>query len=147
MLGQNGSNGPFNEFDLYAMGLTGYARAAQTAYRLCYNTSEQAQEVCLLPGEPYYEMQKLTEIRLDDLIRELSTRGPEYFEGDGHRIPDIDPSMKNLRTLVAVIKGDDETLTEADRQFLMEFAAELPRVWSDATKGLSTMVVVADPAR
>ena len=131
------------------MGLVGYAATAPSVYRLCYNTNpvRQAEGICLLPGEAYHETQTTTEVRLDDLIRELSTRGPAYFEGDGRRIPDIDPSVKNLRTLVVVIKGDDETLTDTDRRFLTEFATELPRVWNQSTRGLSTMVVSADPAR
>jgi PKD repeat protein len=118
----SGPTGRFNDFDLYIMGLMGYAEASKTTYTIYENEQPD----------------KTHELRLDDLIEALKFSGKNYlYSGDGKRIPDTDPSMNQINVLVVVIKGKDEKLTDIHRQQLRKLKQDLDADWSIVTKNRS----------
>lgn len=123
----------FNEFDLYAMGLMPYLEARQAIYEVYEDPGTG-------PPGPNHA------VTLDDLIFSLSQRGGDYYEGSGLRFPATDPTTAELRTLIVVIMGADETLTLGHEQTINELAAGLPPAWFEATQGRSSMTVtIPDP--
>ncbi|MDZ7725772.1 MAG: T9SS type A sorting domain-containing protein [candidate division KSB1 bacterium] len=123
-----GPNGvEFNAWDLYLMGLMGYDQAVAYEYSIKHD------------GTVY-------NIDLDDLIGALSEAAPDYYSGDGRRAPDIDPESDSLQTLIAMIKGRDDTLTTRRRDLALNLAMHLPPDWRTATWGRSEMTVGIDLA-
>ena len=118
----------FTDLDLYAMGLMGYAEASQTTYQVHEDTQPASNSV-------HYNL------KLDDLIASLSRAGGTVFEGNGHRVPDTDKASKRLNTLIVVVKGRDEVITEQQKNLIVALANDIPAKWSIATKGRSQMVV------
>lgn len=127
------TSGKFNEFDLYFMGLMGYAEARQATYQLY--------------EYPRTDPPVLHPVNLDSLIFGLSLEGSALYEGDGHRIPDTDSTVQNLRTLIVVVKGRDEVFTASQRRLVARLAAELPADWQTATWGRSAMSIGIDTAQ
>jgi len=118
----------FNAFDLYIMGLMGYQEAATHQYTI-YEIYE-----------PYTEHT----LTLDHLIEALSLAGEQYYEGNGRRDPDLDPTATGLRSLVLVIKGQDETLTQRQVDLLMGMVDSIPQAWETATWQRSQMSAGVD---
>lgn len=116
----------FNEFDLYIMGLMGYDEASQVSH---------------LVYEYESDPRILHELTLDDLIYALSLAGPDHFETDGQRFPDMDPSVEEMRILIVVVKGVEEIMYESDTDLLLGMADTLPDAWNVATWGRSSLVV------
>jgi len=118
----------FNAFDLYAMGLMGYEEVATYTY----NISE------------YYPSNNRYPIHVDDLIHSLSLRGNQFHEGDGKRVPDTDPAVEDLRTLIVVVEGVGDVIVGSQWDSITRLARDLPRHWSEATWGRSSMTVAID---
>jgi len=118
----------FNAFDLYAMGVLSYEEVADTVYYLRDLNTEITY--------PF---------TVDTLISVLSlhtqfTYENEYFTGDGKRFPAKDPRMDNLRSLIVIITGEEESdLTADDKELALRSAREVPGDWDWATWGLSSM--------
>ncbi|MCX5726193.1 MAG: hypothetical protein NT030_03240 [Candidatus Saganbacteria bacterium] len=113
----------FNAFDLFLMGLMSYEEASKITYQIHENKHPE----------------NTHDLVLDDLIYSLSLGGPDYYEGNGRRIPDTDDSTKNLKTLIAIVKGRDETLTKDNEDLIKKLASDLPKDWNVATWERSTM--------
>jgi hypothetical protein len=79
------------------------------------------------------------ELTIDHLIDSLALRGPEYYGGDGRRIPEIDETAKEFRALVVVVKGKDDVFTETQAALIRDMVADLPGAWEIATWGRSKM--------
>jgi hypothetical protein len=118
----------FNAFDLYIMGLMPYSEASQFYYTI-YE---------LGPGSPS-NTNLHHQLRLDDLIYALSLTGANYYEGDGRRIPDLDPSVSAFEALIVVIKGQDEQLTQGQVELVSAMARDIPGAWGIAMWGRSAM--------
>jgi hypothetical protein len=127
----------FNAFDLYAMGLMGYAEASTVVHEIYEDPQGTGP-----PPSPV-----IHELRLDDLIYSLSVASlPHRYEGDGRRIPDTDPTVQQLLTLIVIVKGIDEVLTPDNVQRVRDLAADFPDDWRTATWGRSSMSVdICDP--
>ena len=113
----------FNAFDLYAMGLIDYTEASKSAYTIYENNKPDVTHT----------------LKLDHLIEALKLTNDGRYEGDGKRIPALDPSAKDLRALVVVIKGADESISSTDLALLRKLAADMPGDWKTATGGRSTL--------
>ena len=50
-----------------------------------------------------------------------------------------DPAARQINTLLVLIKGEDETLTDPEMVLIRSIAADLPGAWSVATRGRSQM--------
>lgn len=120
----------FNAFDLYMMGLMGYAEASQVTHVLYEDESDP---------------RVLHDVALDDLIYALSLAGPTRYEGDGLRMPATDPAVQDLKALIVVIKGVDETLTAEDADLVLDLANDMAAAWYTATWGRSSMDVQVVP--
>lgn len=118
----------FNDFDLYAMGLLSYAQAQPAVYTIFEVVGTSA------PGPEH-------ELSLDDLLYSLSLRGAPYFEGDGRRVPDLDPNFAELMALIVVVKGTGETISPAQEAAIIHLAEFLPDAWFAATGNRSTLKV------
>jgi hypothetical protein len=115
----------FNAYDLYTMGLMDYAEASKINYTIYENNKPTATHT----------------IKLDDLIAALKLTNDGRYEGDGKRIPSLDPKIKDLKALLVVIKGKDETISATDLSLLRKLAADMPNDWKTATWGRSQMSV------
>ncbi len=124
----SGPLGRFNAFDLYLMGLMGYKEASRITYIIYENDH---------PGRTH-------RLVLDDLIYSLSLMGPDYYEGNGRRIPDTDESMKHLQILIVIVKGRDEVLSRRDESLIKMIAENIPAAWKSATWGRSAMDTVVE---
>lgn len=120
----------FNEFDLYFMGLMGYAEASQAVYQVY--------------EEPRTDPPVLHDVNLDSLVYALSLAGANFYEDNGRRIPDLDGTAQNLRTLVVVVKGQNEDFTTEQHALVADLATNLPADWNTATWGRSKMSVGID---
>lgn len=114
----------FTEFDLYAMGLMGYSEARRVVHQVHQD-----------PPSTIYDF------KLDDLIYTLSLEGSSVYEGNGRRIPDTDPTVQNLNTLIVVLKGRDDVITDQQKSLLASLAVDIPAKWNIATNGRSSMNV------
>jgi hypothetical protein len=121
----------FNPYDLYFMGLMPYSEASTYAYTI-YEIN------------PDYTPKNYHTIYLDSLIYGLSLAGPEYFEGDGRRIPDCDSLVTNLKALIVLIQGEDEILLQEDKERMLKLAHDIPPDWETATWGRSKMSISID---
>ncbi len=124
------SSNKFNAFDLYFMGLMGYNEAKTYTHQVY--------------EEPRSEPPILHEVNLDSLIYALSLAGSGFYEGDGRRIPDLDPTAQNLRTLLVIVKGKADEFTPYQRFLLEQMAEAIPADWQTATWGRSAMSVGID---
>lgn len=124
----------FNAFDLYAMGLMGYDEARTHTYTVVER------------GANAGAVRHRT-LTLEDLVEALSVAGPTYYEGDGRRVPDSDPTMESLEVLVVVIKGQDEPMTAEAEGAVLRLAEAMEEDWPAATWGRSRMAVRAHPRR
>jgi|GEM_PF-4779042 len=122
----------FNAYDLYFMGLMSYAEASRYSYEI-YSVSE-----------PNYTPKDYYTIQLDSLIYAISLRGSDFCEGDGKRIPDIDSTVVKLKTLIVVVKGQDDIFTQDEKDIVLKLAKDIPKDWSTATWGRSNMSVSID---
>lgn len=123
----------FNEFDLYLMGLMGYEEASQGTHFVYEDGSNP---------------RILHPVTWDDLIYVLSLYEEEntnytHYEGNGHRIPDTDPAVRNLNVLIVIIKGADETLDSEAIDLVVGMANDIPTAWNIATHGRSAMNIPA----
>jgi uncharacterized repeat protein (TIGR01451 family) len=126
----------FNAFDLYGMGLMGYQEARQYVHQIYEDPN---------PGPSLPSPLILHNVALNDLVSALSLEGSAYFEGDGHRMPDTDPSARQMNVLMTIIKGRDEVLTPAQQARMIGLASELGPGWSVATWGRSSLTPRAGP--
>jgi len=122
----------FNEFDLYAMGLTSFAEIRETAYRI-YECSPPDYNACI-PG-------KIHQVTVDDLIESLRLATADYYEGNGRRIPATDKSVAEVRILIVILRGEDEALSAKQRNLVKAMAENIPSAWSRATDHRSRMIV------
>lgn len=120
----------FNEFDLYAMGLMDYPELFGVSHTI-YECAPPNYEDCY-PGDEH-------ELRVGHLVDSLELQGPNYFEGDGLRIPATDATVQDINTLLVVIKGEDETLSTQQAELISAIGATLPDAWSTATWARSRM--------
>jgi len=122
----------FNAFDLYAMGLMDYNEISQYSYLL--------EDPCSPPEDP-----NIYEVTVDDLIYSLSLVGGDFYEGDGKRIPAMDPNIENLTTLIVVIKEVNETFTQEQIDLVVDLAYDLPGDWNTATWDRSSIDITIYP--
>jgi hypothetical protein len=113
----------FNAYDLYTMGLMDYTEASKINYTIYENNKPTAQHT----------------IKLDDFIAALKLANDGRYEGDGKRIPSLDPKMKDVKVLLVVIKGKDEVLDATDLALLRKLATDMPNDWKTATWGRSQL--------
>jgi hypothetical protein len=113
----------FNAFDLYAMGLVDYNEASKSIYTIYENNKPDVTHA----------------LKLDHMIEALKLTNDGRYEGDGKRIPALDPAAKDLRVLLVVIKGADESIGSSDLALLRKLAADMPNDWKTATGGRSTL--------
>jgi len=113
----------YNDFDLYLMGLMGYTEASKTVYTIYENDQPD----------------KTHELRLDDLIAALQLGGPNFYWGDGKRIPDTDESMKHINVLIVLVKGKDEVITANHKLQLLKLKQNIESDWQEVTKNRSTI--------
>ena len=116
----------FNAFDLYNMGLMDYEEVKSYQYTI-YDYSNNSYK-----------------INIDSFRYALSLRGEDFYEGDGKRIPSIDNEVKNLRSLIIIIKGKDEPFTADQKNLIIKLAKDIPPDWNTATWGRSKMSVGID---
>jgi hypothetical protein len=131
IMASGATSSQFNAFDLYLMGLVDYAEASTFSYTI-YELDPVTQGV---PNDPGL----FHELTIDDLIVSLALRGPDYFEGDGRRIPEIDETAEEFHALVVVVKGKDDVLTESHTELIRDMVADIPPAWEIATWGRSMM--------
>lgn len=115
----------FNDFDLYAMGLKTYDEIKDTSYDV-YPDGK--------PNERY-------PVTIDSLISSLKTSKAYPVIGDGKRIPALDPTAKNIRALMVVVKGKDEVITGFHKFQLETIVTHIRQDWPIATKGLSNIEI------
>lgn len=115
----------FNAWDLYLMGLLNYEQASRHTYSIPHDDA-------------------IYEVTLDDVIDALSLAGEDYFRDAGRRQPPLESSAADVRTLICVVKGRDEILSETQTGLLFDFVENLPNDWHIATWELSTMSVSID---
>ena len=120
----------FNEFDLYAMGLMEFSELAEVEHSI-YDCAPPDYNACN-PGEAH-------ELRIEHLVESLDLEGPDYFSGDGRRIPKSDEAARDINTLIVIIKGEDETLSGQQESLIRTIVENLPAAWSTATWGRSQM--------
>jgi len=120
----------FNEFDLYAMGLMGFAEASGISHEI-YECAPPDYDACN-PGVTH-------DLTVGHLLESLELAGPEYFEGDGRRLPAADREIGELNALLVVIKGEDEPVSDDQAALITDIAQNLPGAWSTATWGRSHM--------
>jgi hypothetical protein len=113
----------FNAYDLYSMGLMDYTEASKINYTIYENNKPTAQHT----------------IKLDDFIAALKLANDGRYEGDGKRIPSLDPKMKDIKVLLVVIKGKDEVMDATDLALIRKLAADMPNDWKTATWGRSQL--------
>jgi len=123
------TSGLFNAFDLYALGLMGYDEASTYHYDIYEDRN---------PPVPHV-------LTLSDLIYSLSIAGAPFYEGDGRRMPDTDAAMTQRNTLIVLIKGQDEELSDQQRLNLHWLYDSLPAAWTVATWGRSSMSLEVVP--
>jgi len=120
----------FNEFDLYAMGLMDYSEVSGVSHTI-YECAPPNYESCN-PGDEH-------ELMVGHLVDSLELEGPNYFEGDGLRIPATDATVQDINTLLVVIKGEDETLSPQQAELISTIGTSLPGAWNTATRVRSRM--------
>jgi fibronectin type III domain protein len=123
LMAVNGNGSRFNPFDLHVIGLMGYAEVSAFTFYV------EAPTGPLRPTPLRYPITQ-------DLIvasRRLRPDASEYVEGDGRRVPDVDPAMTDVRMLVLVIKQDNEVLTDGERAVMGSLVQGLPADWDFAT--------------
>jgi hypothetical protein len=126
----------FNEFDLYAMGLMGFSDLSEVSH-VIYECAPPDYNACN-PGDTH-------ELKVEHLVESLSLEGPNYFAGDGRRMPGSDVAVQNIKTLIVIIKGEDETISGHQESLITTIAANLPDAWSIATWGRSQMSTLVQP--
>jgi len=106
----SGPSGTFNPFDLYAMGLMEYWEASAYSYLIA--------PVPDPPSAPH----KFYEINLDLLIEGMRISQPWNVEGDGKRIPTLEPEATELKVLAVVVSGESDTLSSEQIEKLNSIA-------------------------
>jgi len=122
----------FNEFDLYSMGLMSYSEAAEVGH-VIWECAPPNYNACF-PGDTH-------ELRIEHLLESLEHQGPEYYEGNGRRIPESDPDVEHIRSLIVVIKGSDESISEEQEVLIRALSENIPGTWNTATWGRSQMSI------
>lgn len=114
----------FNAFDLYAMGLMSYEESSRFTYWV----------------HPPDQPKQAYPLRLADLIHSVKQKGPDYYRGNGRRIPLQEPN-KNFKTLLVVIKEPRQQISRAQDLALRQLVQDLPADWYLATWKRSQMSV------
>lgn len=140
----SGATAPtYHPFQLYAMGILSY---------------EEVEEHVSTVRNPETGLEY--EITVDDLIAVLGRyqeymvdnwpnfpqhlQGTSWFEGDGKRIPAINPERDNFKTLIVVVTGQEGIFTPDDMQIAAALSQSFPSHWSTATLGKSNMTTQVD---
>lgn len=115
----------FNAFDLYLMGLMPYAEVSAHTYTIHEDGGPGG-----APGAQH-------QVTIDTLITGLRLSG--RATGNGRRIPDTDPSMADVNTLLVFVTTDTRSLSSTDADLLMHIARRISADWQVATWGRSRM--------
>lgn len=118
----------FNAFDLYAMGLMGYQETKTYSYTV-YETNSFGTVDRFKPHD----------VNVDTLINALVRAGPFYLNGNGRRIPDMDPANQSFNILLVLVAGRDQIPSATLLSRLQQISRDFPPDWATATWGRSQM--------
>lgn len=120
----------FNEFDLYAMGLVAFPELGGIGHAI-YECAPPDYDACI-PGDEHL-------LTAQHLLESLQLEGPDYFEGDGERVPAADPTAGRISALLVVVKSENEDLGDTETDLIRTISTALPQAWFRATWGRSSM--------